>query len=158
MNFAINRITDNLIDETLEKARQSTRKRAMHCFSDNHVSIQHMINACLHGTYMQPHKHENPDKTEIVSILRGRMAIFTFEQNGEISTCTILDDHGPNKALEIPPGTWHTMMVMDDEAVVHEIVTGPYESSTHKIFAQFSPSEDEFDEASHYLKTLANHI
>ena len=152
--MAIKKITDSLIDETLEKARQSSRKRAMHCFSAAHETVQHMLNTCLNGTYVQPHKHEDPDKTEIISILRGRMAVFTFDDNGKISTCTILDVNGSDKALEIPPGIWHNMMVVGIEAVVHEIITGPYEAESHKKFALFSPPENEIEKAGSYLKNL----
>lgn len=147
----LNKINNKLINETLEKARNSPRKRAVHCFSKPEDKIQRMINAGLKDTYVRPHKHENPDKLEIFSILKGKVAILMFNDNGEITDSFVLD--AENKAVEIPPKTWHSFIILSDEAALYEIIDGPYNPETHKQFAEFAPEEGT-EEAINYLNKL----
>jgi len=71
------RIDSSLIEEVLQRARQSERKRAIHVLNATDERLQRMINACLHDTYVTPHRHENPGKLEIFSILRGRLSVLS---------------------------------------------------------------------------------
>jgi cupin fold WbuC family metalloprotein len=145
-------LSQELVEETLAKARQHSRKRAMYCFSQEEELLQRMINAGIKGTYIQPHKHDNPDKFEIISIIKGELAVFTYHNDGSIATCTLLSSG--NKAVEIPAKTWHNMVVLSNEAACHEIILGVYEASTHKQFAPWAPSESEPEKAQVFLAKL----
>ena len=148
---------NKLINETLEKARNSPRKREVYCFSSPQDKIQRMINVGLKETYVRPHKHENPDKLEIFSILKGKVAILIFDDIGKITDSIILDEDKDNKAVEIPAKTWHSFIVLSDEAALYEIIEGPYDPKSHKKFAEFAPEEGT-DEAAKYLQNKVNYI
>ena len=63
-----------LLDRTTQKARESGRLRMNHNF---HVSEQaplnRLLNAVEPGTYVRPHRHLNPDKVDVIVVLRGRL-------------------------------------------------------------------------------------
>jgi cupin fold WbuC family metalloprotein len=149
-------IEPSIIESALKKARASSRKRAIQCFHRPEERLQRMINACLYETYIMPHKHENPDKLEIFFILKGRVAFLIFDDNGKIIESIILNEDGPIKFIEIPPKTWHNLVVISPEAVLYEIIEGKYDPETHKKFAPWAPKEDE--ENGTYLETLRNRI
>lgn len=142
-----------MIDETLARARESRRKRAVYCFHEASDRLQRMINAGLQSTYITPHKHENPDKLEIVLILRGSVGVLFYGDDGSITRKFILDERGPVKAVEVPPKTWHNFIVLSSEAAVYEIIDGIYDPKTHKKFAPWAPAEDSA-ESRDYLEKL----
>jgi len=59
-----------LLNEVIQKAKNSPRGRMNYNFHDDLVDpINRMLNAFEPGTYIQPHKHENPDKREVFILL-----------------------------------------------------------------------------------------
>ncbi|MEK6819840.1 MAG: WbuC family cupin fold metalloprotein [Nanoarchaeota archaeon] len=150
--------TMDIVEETLVKARISNRRRAIYCFHKSpDETPQRMINAFLEGTYARPHKHENPDKLETFTILSGDIAVLTFDNLGNIEDKVILSYNGKNKIAEIPPRTWHSLVVLSQEAAVYEIIEGKYNPMTHKDFAPWAPSEEDSNFRD-YLGTLRNAV
>src|SRR5437868_7145003 len=110
-----------LIDEVLARARVSPRRRANHCFHHPSDRLQRMVNAALRGSYFAPHRHKDPDKLEIFTILSGRVMVITFDDAGGILDSALLSPDGETDGgtgtwqVEIPPGTWHTLAVLSPE-------------------------------------------
>ncbi|MBW2982187.1 WbuC family cupin fold metalloprotein [Candidatus Woesearchaeota archaeon] len=151
----LNKINNELINQVLEKAENSPRKRAVHCFSKPEDKIQRMINAGLKDTYVRPHKHENPDKLEIFLILKGKAAVLIFDDDGKITDSVILDEN--NQIVEIPSKKWHSFIILSEKAALYEIIGGPYDPETHKRFAPWAPEEDT-EESIIYLQNKINYI
>ncbi len=147
------RLDQTLIDSVLKRARISPRKRANHNFHLPHETLQRMLNVALRDSYFRPHKHENPDKREIFTLLKGRVAIILFKDNGGVQEAAYLNEGGPVLQVEIPPRQWHTVVVMSEEAVLYEIIEGAYDPRTHKQFADFAPAEGA-PGAAEYLQSL----
>lgn len=139
----MNRITDTLVDALLAQAEASARRRAIHCFHRPEEYLQRMVNACLRGTYVRPHRHKNPDKLEVFYCIRGRAAIVFFDDGGAVRDCAIIDERGPCRSTEIAPGEWHSFVALADEAAFFEIIEGHYEALTHKHYAPWAPAEDD---------------
>ncbi len=135
-------ITRTQIKELIEEAEQSERKRTIFRLHEHDEPVQRMVNALAPGTYITPHKHENPDKVELMSILAGRVALIQFSDAGEIDEIHIISDRDDAKIVDIPPRTYHTMVALEPSAVL-EIIQGPYDTATHKQFAPFAPLEGE---------------
>jgi cupin fold WbuC family metalloprotein len=153
------RLDDDLMEATLARARLSPRRRANHCFHAPGDRLQRMVNAALRGCYFQPHRHKDPDKLEIFSILKGKALAITFDDAGkpdEAALLTAEKGEGGNAArqVEIPPGTWHTLAVLSDEAVLYEVIDGHFDPATHKHFAPWAPSEADAEAAQAYLAGL----
>lgn len=136
------KITNQLINEVSNNAKKSNRKRYNYNFhNSSNDYLQRFINAVEPDTYVRPHKHENPDKTEIFLILKGRVLIIEFDNNGRVIDNIILDSDNGEMGVEILPKTWHSLIVLKENSVLYEIKGGQYVKESDKIFAEWSPEE-----------------
>jgi len=135
-------VNDEFIDLTSQQAQSSPRRRMNYNFHPKlEDPINRMLNAMEPGTYIQPHKHESPDRFEIFIALRGRFVVFVFDKEGRVSDHTILDAREGKYGVEIPPKTYHTLFSLEPGSVAYEIKEGPYMPSTAKNFASWAPAE-----------------
>lgn len=147
-------LTETIINDTLNKAKASPRKRAIYSFHTPEDTLQRMINAGFSDTYARPHKHEDPDKLEMFCIIEGKVAILSFHDNGEIQDCVIIDSTTDIRIVEIPPRTWHSIVILSEKAVLYEIIEGKYDAATHKKFAPWSPDEADAGATENYVTDL----
>ena len=114
--------------------------------------------------FIAPHRHKDPDKLENLSILSGRVIVITFDDEGGIRDQAVLsrEGGGPGEMetwqVEIPAGTWHTLAVLSEEAVLYEVIDGHFDPGTHKRFAPWAPSEGNPEAAQAYLRELLGRI
>jgi cupin fold WbuC family metalloprotein len=147
-------ISSQVLDELSHKAANSPRKRLnLNYHNDLADPINRMLNAFEPDTYVQPHKHENPDKREIFVVLRGSLAVIFFDNDGTPTEFVLLNRENGNYAVEIEPGTWHTVISLEAGSVVYEIKDGPYFPENDKNFAGWAPKEGT-GECNAYLKKL----
>lgn len=136
------KINRQLLDNLSEKARLAKKKRINHNFHPgNDAVLQRLLNALEPGTYVRPHKHENPDKNEVFIVLRGRILVVEYEDDGTIDDYVILDHTTENYATEIPPRRYHSMLSLENGTIAYEFKEGPYHPEIDKIFAPWSPEE-----------------
>lgn len=128
-------------DALLGEASCSPRRRAIYRLHEHEEPVQRMLNAMLPGTYVQPHKHEAPDKVELFCILVGQVAVLEFDAAGNVESVTRLSAYGVQRIAEIAPRTYHTLIPLE-KAVLLEIIEGPYDAQTHKKPAPWAPEED----------------
>jgi cupin fold WbuC family metalloprotein len=102
-----------------------------------------MLNVMQPGTYLQPHKHHDPDKREAFILLTGRVAIIEFNDSGKITDHIILDRATGHFGVEIPINTWHTLIVLEENTIVYEVKDGPYLPIDDKNFAPWAPKESD---------------
>jgi cupin fold WbuC family metalloprotein len=95
----------------------------------------------VRGTYIAPHRHSDPPKSETFLVLEGELAFFTFDDDGQIASTHVLgrDVWG----VDIQPGVWHTMAVLTEHVVCFEVKPGPYWVANDKNFAKWAPREGE---------------
>lgn len=136
------RISKDLLDLLSAKAKVTARKRINYNF---HSVMTDPINRMLHAmepeTYVQPHKHENPDKREVFIILKGKVAVIEYTMDGSVNDWILLDTATGNYGVEILPGTWHSLIVLENGTVVYELKDGPYDPTEDKHFADWAPKE-----------------
>jgi cupin fold WbuC family metalloprotein len=149
-------ITQHLLDDLLAQAARSERRRVPYNFHELDEPVQRMLNAIVPGSYITPHKHENPDKVELIAILTGKAAMLHYTEGGEIAEIFILEPDGPVRGVDIPPRTYHNFVALAP-CVVLEIIQGPYQAATHKQFAAWAPKEGT-PEAAAYLQELEARI
>jgi cupin fold WbuC family metalloprotein len=145
-------ITQFEIDDLIIEARQSPRKRAILRLHEHHEPVQRMVNALIPGTYITPHKHENPDKVELFAILKGKIAVLQFNERGDVEVIIKLESEGNVKIIDIPPRVYHSLVPLEASSAL-EIIQGPYDVSTHKYFAPWAPLEGD-PKAGDYLMYL----
>src|SRR5262245_43703852 len=152
-------IDSALLDDLLQRARLSLRRRAILCLYDGDWEHAHrMLNALSVGTYVRPHRHEDRHKGEGFVILRGRLALLIFTDTGEIDfeRSRVLSAQGACLGMEIPPGVWHSLVALED-AVIYEVKgqpAGGYVQAEGEDFAPWAPEEGsrEADEYCRFLR------
>ncbi len=148
------KITEDFIDESSQKAKISPRKRKNFNFHKHDSDrLQRMLNALEMGTYIQAHKHEDPDKVEAFFVLRGRILVVEFDDEGKITDHIILDAKKGNYGTEIAARTWHTIICLEEGSVAYEVKDGPYNVAVDKNFAPWAPPEGD-QSCSSYLNEI----
>jgi cupin fold WbuC family metalloprotein len=135
-------ISNKELDVLKTQAKQSERKRKnfnFHKHPDD--TLQRMMHAMNPGTYVHPHKHENPDKREAFIILEGKVAVIEFDDAGKIVSYIILNRDTCNYGVEIPERTWHMLIALEENSVVYEVKDGPWSPLDDKNFAPWAPKE-----------------
>lgn len=154
----VTKINKKLLDRVVTEAKESPRKRKNYNFhTDYSDPINRMINAIEPFSYIQPHKHENPDKREVFIVLKGKIAAIFFDDAGEITEHVILDPETGNYGVEIPAGTWHTIISLESGTVVYEVKDGPYQPMDDKNFAAWAPRETD-ESTEEYLNDICSRL
>jgi cupin fold WbuC family metalloprotein len=152
------KINDELINPLLKEGQCSDRKRKNFNFHPEASDPMHrMIHTANKETYVQPHKHENPDKTEAFIILRGKVLVVEFNNDGEITDHIIMDSTTGNHGVEIPPRVWHTLITLEDNSVIYEVKNGPWNPADDKFFAPWAPKEGE-EGTENYKKSILQEL
>lgn len=153
MAASVQLITPELLRSVLDQARQSPRRRTNYNFhpalSDN---PHRFLNVMLRGTYIAPHRHLDPPKSESFLVLEGQVAFLIFNDDGTIAARHLLGAPGA-LGIDIAPGVWHTLAVLTDHAICYEVKPGPYSPASDKSFAPWAPRESD-PQASAYLQSL----
>ena len=148
------KIDTDLMDQLTYKARLSPRKRMNHNFHTGpEDTLQRLLNAMEPGTYVRPHKHEDPDKREVFFALRGKLCLVQFDGEGNITGHVVLSPGGQAVAAEIAERTFHTVISLEPGSIAYEAKDGPYNPIDDKNFAAWAPAENS-PEAALYLQGL----
>jgi cupin fold WbuC family metalloprotein len=130
------------LTELSAQAASRPRRRAnlnLHPTLDD--PIQRFFNAVEPGTYVRPHRHTEPGRWEVFVALRGRAAVLTFDPSGRVTERVEIAPEGPDVAVEVEPGAWHTVLCRAPATVLFELKPGPYVPLEDKSFALWAPPE-----------------
>ena len=148
-------INKELLDETTERAKKSQRLRMNYNFHETlDDPINRLLNALEPETYLRPHRHINPDKEEIFLLLRGKVAVFLFDDDGGITDTLLLDPLNGYYGAEIKPDIWHGLLVLESGSVIYEVKQGPFAPLTPENMAPWAPSADDAKGVGEYLDRL----
>lgn len=137
-------ITTALFADLEAGAAASPRRRLNHNFhSGPHDNPHRMLNVLLRGTYVRPHRHVTPLKSEAFLPLTGAVGIVCFDDAGAVIGQYTLEASGPVRGIDIAPGVWHTVLALSDVSVCYEVKPGPWEPASDKDFAVWAPAEGE---------------
>ncbi|OHB30184.1 MAG: hypothetical protein A2X84_07110 [Desulfuromonadaceae bacterium GWC2_58_13] len=151
-------IDQHLLDALSLAARKSPRLRKNH---NLHVSYddpcQRLLNAVEPGSYIRPHRHLEFAKPECFVLLRGRMTVLIFNDDGRIEQIVPLSVGAGCQGIDIPSGFWHSMVSLVPGSIFFETKPGPYHPLSDKDFAPWAPAEGS-PEAGDYLKALESAV
>jgi cupin fold WbuC family metalloprotein len=118
-------INKELLDQVSERAKKSGRLRMNFNFHDSpDAKAQRLLNALEPGTLLPVHRHAHTAETYIV--LRGKIKVFFYNDQKEISAVYGLDPGVEKYGIHIPAGQWHTLEVLQPQTVIFEVKDGPY--------------------------------
>ena len=89
------------------------------------LSLLHrFLNAVEPGTVVPIHRHPTKDETFIV--LKGRVKVSTFNDEGEVLESVVLCQEEGMYGVDIPKNVWHTLESIDPGSVIFECKEGPF--------------------------------
>jgi len=134
------KITSQLIDNVIEKARISPRLRMNHNFHPElNDPVQRLLNALEPWTYIRPHKHTS--KEESFVLLRGKVLAVVFNDDGSIRDHAVLSQETGILGVEFEENCYHMLTSIETGSVVYEIKEGPFIPHTEGSSAEWSPKE-----------------
>ncbi len=136
-------ISHKELDAISRQAKDSTRLRKNYNFHlSDEEPCNRLLNAMEPGSYIQPHRHNDPNKDETLIVLRGRMGLFIFDDNGAIKNKAILGPQGAIMMANIPMGIYHTLVSLEKDSVFFEAKGGPYRPLSKEEKAPWAPEEN----------------
>ncbi len=133
--------TSLLCGLSAQAAGVARRRKNYNLHSSAADPIQRMLNAFEPTTYIRPHRHGG--KWELFVIVSGRAAVVIFDDSGRVQERADLDAAGGTRIVEIPEGTWHTVVSLAPQTVMFEVKAGPYVPTLPSDFALWAPAEDD---------------
>lgn len=154
-NPGVQLLTPSLFVNLVEQAGRSSRRRLNFNFHTGPDDNPHrFLNVFLEGSYVRPHRHKSPPKTEAFLMLEGRMAVFLFDDQGTVERSIVIGSGSEmTRGVDLPPGLWHTVAALTQHAICYEVKPGPWNPGTDKEFAAWAPEEGS-PEAADYLSRL----
>jgi len=117
-------IDDNLMNGLAEEAKKSPRLRKNYNFHQSLYDKCHrFLNALEPGTFIPVHHH--PDKAETFVVLKGKVKVSTYNDDGEVLESYILSHEDGRYGVDIPENVWHGLKCLEP-AVLLECKAGPF--------------------------------
>ena len=123
-------INQSLLNQLTEQAKASPRLRMNYDLRNSEDDgSQRMLNAIEPGSPDVIHRHQHTSET--VVCIRGRVVEEFYDELERICTESIvLTPNGPNVAVNIPAGQWHSIHAVESGSVVLSCKDGRYEPMT----------------------------
>lgn len=132
-----------LLDALTHEAEGLPRRRKnLNLHQSENDPTQKLFNAMQTDSYVRPHRHPEPEKTELILAVRGGFAALVFDAQGVVTERIEFASGGEVLGIEIRPDTWHTVIALEDGSVFFEVKQGPYAPLSDKDFAGWAPAEN----------------
>lgn len=130
-----------------EQARVSPRLRQhLNIHACHNAPFQRLFIAFGLSSYVRPHRHQLVPKDETLVAVQGLLGVLVFDDAGQVVQQLKLGterysgpDVGP--VVDMPAGTWHTVLALTPDAVLLEGKAGPFDSRGPREFADWAPEE-----------------
>jgi len=116
-----------LLDKVSEQAKASPRLRMNYNFHQSLGEKCHrFLNAVEPGTKVEIHRH--PTKDESFVLLRGRVKVTTYNDDGTVKESVVLCPKEGLYGVDIPKNVWHNVECLESGSVFFECKEGPFVS------------------------------
>ncbi len=151
-------ISKKLLDEVSGAAKASARQRKNFNFHQRDDDTCHrLLNALEPDTYIPPHCHRDPSKGESIIILRGKIGVLVFADDGTVSQCLVLQPESETLGIDIFPGTIHSLVALQENSVFFEAKAGPYVPIATNERVAWAPNESALN-TQDYLAWMKQHF
>ena len=180
--MTITRFDQTYLDTLCAQADASPRLRQhRNVHTDYADPCQRVFNAITTRSYLVPHRHALSPRDETMLAIRGGLALVVFDEMGEVvevvrfgaqggeggrvgvqggeggASCTqgpALTDH-PAAGVLVPAGTWHTVLALQDDAILFETKAGPFDPAAPKEPAPWAPAEGTPEAGAYFARLRA---
>ncbi|WP_298183080.1 WbuC family cupin fold metalloprotein [uncultured Pseudomonas sp.] len=132
-----------LFGNLAEQAAANPRQRQHHNFHQMEEPCHRMAVGLQPDTYIPPHRHLAADKAEALLVLKGRLGLLIFTDSGEVLDKRVLEAGGDCVGVDLPPGVFHALVVLQADSVLFECKAGPYRPVGEGEQASWAPREGE---------------
>ncbi len=135
-------INGQLLNEITAAAKENPRLRKnWNIHPSDNFPAHRLLNAMEPASYIRPHRHLDPLKDETFMIVRGRLGILIFDDNGGVTEKLLLDADGENIGADIPSGVFHTAVSLAEGTIFFEAKAGPYVPLTESEKPVWAPED-----------------
>lgn len=145
--------TNALTALSVEAAASPRRRRNRNFHAADEHPAHRLLNAIEPGSYVAPHRHLAASKDETMLVLKGRLGLLIFDDVGQVIRTVILSP-GAVCGVDIPHGTWHSLVALEPGTVFFEAKAGPYLPLDADERAAWAPAENDAA-ATAYQRELA---
>ena len=92
---------------------------------------------------MPPHRHLSSEKAETLLVLRGTLGVLIFDEDGQVLDKRVLQAGGDSLGVDLPPGVFHALVVLEPDSLMFECKAGPYQPVGDGELAHWAPREGE---------------
>lgn len=137
-------IDRELMDAVAEKASQSPRRRMNYNFHrSTDEKVNRLLNVMHRGSYLPVHRHLDPERSESIIVVRGKVGITIYDNAGAELESRIVGAGCDSVGFDIEAGVWHGLVVLEDDTVLFEVKEGPYAPITPENIAPWTPAADD---------------
>ena len=105
--------------------------------------VHRLLNAIEPGSWVRPHRHLDPPRSETVLVVAGALGVVLFDDDGSVTEAMRLEAGGDAFGVDLDAGTWHGLVALEPGTVFFETKPGPYVAPGPADRAPWSPGEDE---------------
>ena len=117
-------IDDKILDDLTRRAQNSPRRRMNLNFHESLEDKCHrFLNAIEPGSMVPIHHH--PTKEESFILLRGKLRVTTYNDDGTVIEILILNPLEGRYGVNIGKNVWHTIEALES-SVIFECKEGPF--------------------------------
>lgn len=118
-------IDEVLLNDLSRRAKSSPRLRMNLNFHESLEDKCHrFLNAVEPGADIPIHRH--PEKEESFVVLRGKIRITTYNDDGSIKEDLVLSPTEGRYGVNVERNVWHTVEALEPDSVIFECKDGPY--------------------------------
>ena len=128
-------------------AKSSPRLRQhMNIHVSHEAPFQRLFIAFGLDSYVRPHRHHVVPKDETLVAVQGLLGVLVFDHRGQVLQQFKIGSErhvglGVGPVVDMPAGTWHTVLALTPDAVLLEGKAGPFDPQSPREFAQWAPEE-----------------
>jgi len=105
------------------------------------ATVQRLFIATEPETYIRPHRHSDAHKWEFFVLIEGSMDLLIFDDDGTlVERCRM--SRADTRAVEVPPGQWHSYVCREAGTVALEIKQDAYIPTPEIDLAPWAPEEN----------------
>ena len=140
--FAFDQFTD-----LHDQAKASPRLRQhLNIHASHEAPFQRLFIAFGLDSYVRPHRHHLVPKDETLVAVQGLLGVLVFDDAGYVVQQFKLGTQshagpGVGPVVDMPAGTWHTVLALTPDAVLLEGKAGPFDPQGPREFADWAPEE-----------------
>ena len=124
------------------EARQAPRRRKNRNLHSSDAARAHrLLNAMEPDSYVRPHRHLDAEQSETIIALAGRFGLVVFDAGGAVVSCDVIACDGPALGVDIPHGTFHSVVALLSGSVFFEAKAGTYVPLSEAELAAWAPAE-----------------